>query len=125
MIVRGQVNGRGEAMVTIRVRGPAGTMADVPALLDTGFNGMLSLSATTVGQLGLPSQSVRTVRLGDGTVRQIDLYAAEVDWANVWRPVMVHQAGREALLGTRLLSASRCTIEWWPGGTVEIATPRP
>ena len=126
MTVRGQVNGRGEAVVPLRVRRPAGTATIVvSSILDTGFTGALALPAATIATLGLSRQSSRSARLGDGTVRQLDLYAAEVEWAGSWRLILVHQVGRDALIGTRLLSGHRSTIDWVPGGAVEIEPPRP
>ena len=120
------MNQRGEAVVPRRVSRTAGGAAIVvSAILDTGFTGALALPASTIATLGLSRQSSRSARLGDGTVRQLELFAAEVEWAGWWRPILVHPVGCDALIGTRLLNGSRSTIDRAPGGAVEIVLPRP
>lgn len=122
MTIRAQVNARGDAVVQLRVRqSPGGDAITVSAIVDTGFTGTMTLPAASIASLGLSRQSSRTARLGDGTVRQLDLFAAEVEWGGVWRSVLVHQAGREVLIGTRLLTGFRSAIDWVPGGMVEFA----
>ena len=50
------------------------------AVLDTGFTGTVARPATTVAALGLPLKLSRSARLGDGSVREFEWYAAEVEW---------------------------------------------
>jgi hypothetical protein len=59
--------------------------------------------------------------LADGSVRQFDIYAAEVAWGGGWRPVRVSCVGDELLLGTRLPEGHERRIAVVPGGVVEIA----
>ena len=47
------------------------------------------LPATTVIALGLVRQSGGGAVLADGSVRQFDIYSAEVAWDGGWRPVLV------------------------------------
>ena len=90
-MIRGVVNPGLEAVV--RVRGPGGARADVEAILDTGFPSALTLPPAVVTALGLARLSGGSAALADGSVRPLDLYAAEVDWGGTWRPVLV-SAGR-------------------------------
>ena len=62
--------------------------------------------------------------LADGSVRQFDIYAAEVDWGGVWRSVLVSAVGEEVLLGMRLMANHELRIAVVAGGPVEI-TPLP
>jgi predicted aspartyl protease len=62
---------------------------DVDAVVDSGFTASLTLPATTVVALGLVRQSGGGAVLADGSVRQFDIYAAEVAWDGGWRPVLV------------------------------------
>ena len=62
--------------------------------------------------------------LADGSVQQVDIYAAEIDWDGSWRSVMVAALGDEALVGMRLLAGHELRIAVVPGGAVEI-TPLP
>jgi clan AA aspartic protease len=119
-MIGGAVNLGWEAIVPIRLRGPGGVERDVDALVDSGFTGSLALPAAEVTALGLTPQSGSQAMLADGTVRQFDVYAAEVAWGNGWRPVLVLGAGDEVLLGMRLMAGHELRIAVVPGGAVEI-----
>lgn len=123
-VILGAVNGRNEAVVCLRLRGPGGSELDVDAVVDSGFTASLTPPVTTVVALGLVRQSGGGAVLADGSVRQFDIYAAEVAWDGGWRPVLVSAVGAEALLGMRLLAGHELRIAVVPGGAVEI-TPLP
>ena len=114
-MISGVVNARHEAVVRLRVRGPGGLELDLDAVIDTGFTASLALPATTVAGLGLARQSGGGAVLADGSVRQFDIYAAEVEWNGVWRPVLVSAVGVEALVGMRLLARHELRIAVVPG----------
>jgi clan AA aspartic protease len=119
-MIRGQVNARREAVASLRVRGPGGSELDVDAIVDTGFTASLTLPAAVVAALGLVRQAGGGVVLADGSIRQLDYYAAEVAWDGNWRFVLVSVVGQEVLLGMRLLAGHELRIAVVPGGGVEI-----
>jgi clan AA aspartic protease len=119
----GAVNARHEAVIRLRLRGP-GAETEVNAVVDTGFTAALTLPAGVVAALGLVRQSGGTARLADGSVRQFDVFAAEVKWEGAWRTVLASAVGDEPLLGMRLLAGHKLAIEVVPGGAVEV-TPLP
>jgi clan AA aspartic protease len=119
-MIQGAVNAHHEAIVRLRVRGPGGAESDVDVIVDTGFTSSLTLPATLVATLGLVRLSGGSATLADGSVRQFDICAAEVEWDGTWRPVLVYAVGNEALLGMRLLAAHKLLIDVVPGGLVEI-----
>ncbi len=123
-MIGGVVNARHEAVVRLRVRGPGGSELDVGTVIDSGFTASLTLPIATAAALGLPRQSGGGAVLADGSVRQFDIYAAEVEWDGSWRPVLVSAIGDEALVGMRLLAGHELRIEVVQGGVVEI-TPLP
>ena len=123
-MIGGVVNARLEAVVPLRVRGPSGTELVVDAVVDSGFTAALTLPAAVVAGLGLARQSVGGAVLADGSVRQFDIYTAEVAWDGSWRPVLVSAVGNEVLLGMGLLAGHALRIAVIPGGAVEI-TPLP
>jgi clan AA aspartic protease len=123
-MIRGVVNARTEAIIPLRLRGPSGTEHAVDAVVDSGFTAALALPNTVVAILGLVRQSGGGAVLADGTVRQFDIYAAEVEWDGNWRPVLASAVGDEVLVGMRLLSGHELRIAVVPGGAVEI-TPLP
>ena len=123
-MIRGVVNARREAIVPLRMRGPGGDEMALDAVVDSGFTAALALPVAVVAALGLARQSVGGAVLADGSVRQFDIYAAEVGWGGVWRPVLVSAVSDEVLLGMRLLANHELRIVVVPGGAVQI-TPLP
>ncbi len=123
-MIQGVVNARYESVVRLRVRGPAGAVSDVDAIVDSGFTASLTLPMPLVTALGLVRQSGGTAVLADGSSRQFDIFDAEVEWGASWRAVLVSAVGNEALLGMRMMSGHKLTVEVVPGGLVQI-TPLP
>ena len=123
-MIRGVFTDRGEAIITLRLRGPGGFDIRVDATINTGFNASLTLSPEDVAVLGLPYDSRGEATLADGSVASFDIYLAELHWGSAWRVVAVSVVGDEVLLGMGLLAGHRLTIDVVPGGLVEI-TPLP
>jgi len=119
-MIRRVINDRREATVPLRLRGGPGPELVVSAILDTGFTASLTLPGDLIASLGLPRQSSGGAILADGSVRQFDLYAAEVEWLAGGRPILVSAVGEEALLGMRLLAGCEVRMHVVPGGVVEI-----
>jgi predicted aspartyl protease len=123
-MIRGVVNARWEGIVPLRVRGPGGDEMPLDAVVDSGFTAALALPVAVVAALGLVRQSVGGAVVADGSVRQFDVYAAELAWSSGWRPVLVSAVSTEVLLGMRLLANHELRMAVVPGGAVEI-TPLP
>ena len=119
-MIQGVVNVRHEAIVCLRVRGPSGVESTVEAIVDSGFTSSLTLPMEVVTVLGLVRHSGSAAMLADGSVRQFDIYAAEVAWGSSWREVLVSAVGNESLMGMRLLAGHKLVVEVVPGGLVEI-----
>lgn len=109
-MIQGVVNARYEAVVRLRVRGPGGIKLDVDAIVDSGFTSSLTLPMTAVTALSLARQSGGTALLADGSVRQFDIFAAEVMWDESWRSVLVSAVGNESLMGMRLMAGHKLLI---------------
>lgn len=120
-MIHGAVNARLEAILPLRIRGPGGAEATLDAVIDTGFTASLTLPPTVVAALGLNRQSGGGAVLADGSVRQFDVYAAEVIWSGIWRPVLVSGVGNEVLVGMRLLQGHDLRMAVVHGGLIEIA----
>jgi clan AA aspartic protease len=120
-MIRGVVSAHREAIIKLRIRGSGGIERLVDVVVDSGFSASLALPPTTVAALGLARQMNGRLVLADGSVRSVDLCAAEVEWDGAWRPVLVSAIGYQALLGTRLLAQHELRIAVAPGGVVEIS----
>jgi predicted aspartyl protease len=98
-MIRGTVSARLEAVIPLRVRGPGGAELDFDAVIDTGFTSSLTLPSTAVTALALVRQSSSAATLGDGSVRHFDVYAAEVEWDDNWRPCWCRPSAMRCSLG--------------------------
>ena len=123
MIV-GEWTPSGEAIVRLPMRGPNGDGFDIPAVIDTGFDGWLSLPARQIRRLGLPRVGDVDVELADGRVQRAALHEASVLWDGSFRTINVEEAPTDPLLGTEMLWGYELRIRYVAGGRVEIeATP--
>jgi clan AA aspartic protease len=120
-MIQGVVNARHEAIVGLRVRGPGGFELDVDAIVDSGFTSSLTLPTAVITALGLARQSGGSAVLADGSVRQFDIFSAEVEWGGSWRAVLVSAVGNESLMGMGLMAGHKLVIEVTQGGNVEIS----
>jgi len=102
MIV-GAVNNFREAVIRLLVHGPGGQNQQIEAVVDTGFNGSLSLPAALIALLGLPFRRRGRAVLADGSGIIFDIYEATVMWDGQPRRVAVDEADTDPLVGMGLL----------------------
>lgn len=93
---------------------------EVEAVLDTGFNGSLTLPSPLIASLGLIWRTNAVVFLANGARERCDVYAATITWDGDPRRTMVQAADTTPLIGMGLLSGYRVTIDVVEGGQVEI-----
>jgi clan AA aspartic protease len=93
----------------------------VEAIIDTGFNGFLTLSPALIAVLGLPWLCREQGELADGSVLTFDVYVATVDWNGQSKSVEVEAADAQPLLGMALMRGFELRIQVVPGGSVTIA----
>jgi clan AA aspartic protease len=119
-MIRGRVTPQLESVVTVRVLGRDGAAANVDAVVDTGFDGFLSLTHGAIRLLELRQVGVRDGTLADGTVVSFPAFLATVDWHGAVRTGAVIQSGGGNLIGMKLLEGSIVRIHVVPSGVVEI-----
>lgn len=122
-MIRGVVTADREAVIRLMVQGPLGTV-DVDAVIDTGFNDLLTLPASLVSALGLAFRGTTHATLADGTVTGFALYQGTVQWDGAPRSIQALEADGGPLVGMALLAGCDLFIEAVPGGQVTI-TQRP
>lgn len=125
MIARGAVSARLEAVLRLRLRGPAGVVAEFDAVVDTGYSGLLTLPAVAAEALGLERGMGGRATLADGSARRFDTFTAELEWGGGWRNVVVSALGDEVLVGMRLLAGHELRIQVALGGAVEVTALLP
>jgi clan AA aspartic protease len=124
-MMRGSVNADGEAVLPVRVRGFFGDVLRLDAVIDTGFNGPLTLSAEQVGVLQLPPADQGQCILADGSSSVMRSYYAEVEWFGRWQRITVIESPGGPLIGTELLEACHLGIDMIDGGLVEVRPLEP
>jgi clan AA aspartic protease len=119
-MIPGAVNGNLEATIRLQVRGPGGQEQEVEAVIDTGFNGFLTLSPGLVRRLGLPHIGQSRALLANGKEEILDLYEVTLLWDGQWRTVETDAADTDALVGMLLLYRYGVYVEAVEGGQVVI-----
>ena len=119
-MMTGVVNADLEPLLRLTIRDAGGQPHDVEVVIDTGFNGFLTLPPALIAALGLPWLCRQQGQLADGSVLPFDVYVATVDWDGRPRSVEVEAADAQPLLGMALLQGSELRIEVVPGGPVTI-----
>jgi predicted aspartyl protease len=76
-MIAGRVTNR-EAIVELDLAGPGQSLRSVEAVIDTGYNGQLTLPRPLVSRLNLPFAGHRRGRLADGSIAVLDVYLATV-----------------------------------------------
>ena len=119
-MTRGFFTPEGEPAVRLRVQRGEGDGRQIEAVIDTGFNGDLTLPPDLIAALALPEATEEEVVLGDGTIRVVQLYVASVVFAEQTRRVFMGKAPTTPLVGTDLLQGFSLRVDFWEGGRVEI-----
>lgn len=119
-MIPGEVTADREAIIRIEVAGPSEQSQRVEAVIDTGYNGHLTLPNRLIVALDLPFAGHRRGMLADGSDLLLDMYLATVIWHGEPREVLVSEARGAALVGMSLLRGSRLTVDVVEGGHVAI-----
>jgi clan AA aspartic protease len=119
-MITGTVNADLEAIIRLTVRGPTGQARAVKAIIDTGFDGWLTLTPKIVAALGLPWRKRDRAPLADGSIAVCDVFHAAVVWDRRRHFIEVDEADTTPLVGTALLARFELNIQFLVGGKVTI-----
>jgi clan AA aspartic protease len=119
-MITGIVNGRLEATLRLTLRGPNGQIRRVNAVVDTGFEGLLTLPPAVIAYLGLSWDERGSVILADGSQSVFDIYAGVVLWDRRKYTIRIHEADTTPLVGTALLAEYALNAEFRPRGKVTV-----
>lgn len=123
-MIHGIVNSALEATVTLEVQDVNGQTQPIDVVIDTGFNGYLTLPPARLVSLAATWLYRGQGVLADGSIQTFDVYAVTVIWNGQPRGVEVESVGAAPLAGMALLHKHDLRMEIVPGGAVLI-TPRP
>jgi len=119
-MITGTVNADYEAIIRLFVQGPAGPAHEIDAVIDTGFNGFLTLPPALVTTLGLIRRSRGRVLLANGSEELFDIYGVTVLWDGQQRYVEADAVDTMPLVGMSLLDGHDLHIQVADGGQVVI-----
>jgi len=119
-MIYGVVNLRCEATLPLVVRNSSGQREAIKTVIDTGFDGFLSLPSEIITRLGLSWIISNPATLGDGSETVFDFYTATVIWDGQYRDIDIAASETEPLLGMAMLYGYRLQIDNVEGGRVMI-----
>ncbi len=109
-----------QARLGIIVRLPGHSDVEVECVVDTGFEGALTLPPTMINALGLSYLTQLSANLANDSNIVTDVYVATVVWNGVERDIAVLAMGRRPLVGTILLEDYHLGVDFCEGGTVLV-----
>jgi len=119
-MILGSVNAEFEAIIRLRVQGPAGHEQEIEAIIDTGFNGFLTLPPALVPELGLTRLSRGRALLANGREELFDIYGVNVSWDGQQQHIEVDAVDTTPLVGMSLLEGYDLYIAVAEGGQVVV-----
>jgi len=119
-MIRGIVTAQREASIQVSLRGPTGRVLDVEAVVDTGFDGYLSLPPAVIAQLRLPWVRSGEATLADGSDCLLEVYKGTVLWDGRTLSIPVDEVDADPLVGMALLEGYELKAEIRTGGKVTI-----
>lgn len=114
------VNVEFEPIIPLSIRRVDGKDFTQDAIVDTGFNGWLSLPADLIAELNLKWKRRGRAILGDGSECVFNVYEAVVIWDDTLLTIPVDEADAEPLVGMSLMEGYQLTMQVFEGGQVEL-----
>ena len=119
-MIEGAVNAAYEAALILTVEGPEGRIRNIEAVVDTGYNGFLTLPPALVAELDPPFVTSGEATLADGSAISFDIYLVTLEWDGRPRQIEADIAETTPLVGMRLLAGHDLLVEVENGGRVVI-----
>ena len=120
-MIFGQVTEYFDAVVRLSIADSDNRLLVVDTILDTGYNGWLTLPRDLIAKMGLRWRRRGRAFLADGNETVFDVYEANVIWHGQPRRIPVDEAETTPLLGMRMTAGCELSIQVWTGGAVTIA----
>ena len=119
-MIEGAVNAALEAVVILSLRGPSGQVQETDVVIDTGYDGFITLPSPLVQELGLPFRFRGRAVLANGSEETFDVYGVTVFWDGEPRSIEADAVGTEPLAGMLLLDTHSLYVEVADGGRVVV-----
>ena len=109
-----------KATVPVIFRLPQQPDFSLDFVVDTGFNGYLTLPPQAVSVMNLPLYSSTSIRLADGSEALSAIYLATIVWDDVEKVVHILASGYKPLLGTKMMQGYHLEIDFEDNGLVSL-----
>src|SRR6266704_6406860 len=110
---KGIVNSRSEPVVRISLLSSTNRSQSHSAVVDTGFNGTLSLPESLIQRLGWRWIGHESYEIATGDVVREKVFVGRVRWMRQIQEVdVVASHAKDILIGTRLLEGCRLVIDF-------------
>ena len=119
-MIKGRVTADRTPVIRLEVLDGLGRSVPVAAVLDTGFNGDVSLPIPTIRRLQLRPIGQRRFTLADGEVSVMNTYLGRANWHEEPLEVIIVESQGTAMVGMNLLWGSRITLEASEDGDILI-----
>ena len=119
-MIEGVVNADYEAVITLALRGQAGQAREIEVVIDTGYNGFLSLPPALVAELEFPVVGPSQATLANGAVETFNVHDATVVWDGMPKDIEADAVGPVPLAGMLLLDGHDLSVQVRHGGRVVI-----
>lgn len=120
-MISGFVSANREVIFEIEVsNSSSGATAIVDAVVDTGFNGCLTLTPDIIKALGLTPMGEQPLTLADGVEHSFRSFLASISWHGQLRSIMAVEMPDAPLMGMSLLWGSRLIADIADGGDAVI-----
>lgn len=109
-----------QARINVTLRPPEQSYVEIECVVDTGFEGALTLPPDVVATLKLPYVTSISANLADDSSIMTRLHLATIIWHGIEREIIVLAMGRRPLLGTALIEDYHLSIDFCEGGSVIV-----
>jgi clan AA aspartic protease len=120
-MIIGIVNADFEPIIPLSICRSDGKIYTQEAIVDTGFNGWLSLPPDLITELNLKWKRRGRAILGDGTECVFDVYETVLVWDGNMLTIPIDEADSEPLVGMSLMEGYQLTVQVFEGGHVELS----
>jgi clan AA aspartic protease len=120
-MITGAVNANREAIIRLSVLDAHDQRQVIDAVVDTGFNGSLTLPPIMITSLGLIWRSRGSAILANGSMEECDIYAGVVVWDGEPCSILIEAADTDPLVGMSLIYGYELLIQAIDGGTVTLS----
>ena len=119
-MITGIVNVDFEPIIPLSICGSDGKVYTQDAIVDTGFNGWLSLPPDLITELNLKWKRRGRAILGDGSECIFDVYEAVLVWDKNFLTISIDEADSEPLVSMSLMEGYQLIVQVFEGSHVEL-----